>query len=151
MDHHLLVLLQRPQHQQQHQDVLLQHPAVLLQYTLLQYLLSSKDNASTRRIILAATSQNSAATVLTPGSTSEHMKVNVASTSVRRYPLSGPTSRSCTGGSFGGTSQGKNIMMPASPRRQGVSSTHPPRYQGFEPTIAPVSYTHLTLPTKRIV
>ena len=30
--------------------------------------------------------------------------------------------------------QGKNIMLPASPRRQGVSSVHPQRYQGFDPT-----------------
>ena len=38
VDHHLLVLLQLPQQQQQqHQHVLLQHPAVLLQYTLLQH------------------------------------------------------------------------------------------------------------------
>ena len=145
VDHHLLVLLQRPQHQQQHQHVLLQHLAVLLRYTLLQHLLSSKDNASTSRIILAAASQNSAATVLTPGSTSEHMKVNVTATSVRRCPLSGPTSRSCTGGSVGGTNQGKNIMMPASPRRQGVSSTHPPRYQGFDPTIAQVITLYIAL------
>ena len=39
VDHHLLVLLQRPQQQrQQQQHVLLQH-LVLLQYTLLQHLL----------------------------------------------------------------------------------------------------------------
>ena len=54
MDHHLLMLLQRPQQQQQH--VLLQHP-VLLQYTLLQHPLSSKDNASTSSDILAAALQ----------------------------------------------------------------------------------------------
>ena len=46
----LLVLLQRPQQQQQQQQqyVLLQLP-VLLQYTLLQHPLSSKDNASTKQ------------------------------------------------------------------------------------------------------
>ena len=80
MDHHLLVLLQRPQQQQQQQQhVLLQHP-VLLQYTLLQHPLSSKDNASTSSDILAAASHATAAAVLIPGSTSTHMKVNVAAT-----------------------------------------------------------------------
>ena len=80
VDHHLLVLLQRPQQQQQqHQHVLLQHP-VLLQYTLLQHPLSSKDNASTSSDILAAASHATAAAVLIPGSTSTPMKVNVAAT-----------------------------------------------------------------------
>ena len=74
--HHLLVLLQRPQQQQhkQQQRVLLQHK-VLLQFTLLQHSLSSKDNASTRVDILAAASHATAATaVLIPVSTSTHMK-----------------------------------------------------------------------------
>ena len=92
MDHHLLVLLQRAQQQQQQQQhVLLQHP-VLLQYTLLQHpvllqykllqhpLLSSKFNASTSSDILAPASHDTAAAVLIPGSTSTHMKVNVAAT-----------------------------------------------------------------------
>ena len=57
--------------------VLLQHP-VLLQYTLLQHPLSSKDNTSTSSDILAAASQAKAAAVLIPGSTSTHMKVDVA-------------------------------------------------------------------------
>ena len=30
--------------------------------------------------------------------------------------------------------QGKNVTLPASPRRHGVSSVHPQRYQGFDPT-----------------
>ena len=82
MDHHLLVLLQRPQQQQQQQQqhVLLQHP-VLLQYTLLQYPLSSKDNSSTSSDILEAASHaTAAAAVLIPGWTSTHMKVNVVAT-----------------------------------------------------------------------
>ena len=79
MDHHLLVLLQRSQQQQQQQRVLLQHP-VLLQYTLLQHPLSSTENASTSSDILAAASHATAAAVLISGSTSTHMKVNVAAT-----------------------------------------------------------------------
>ena len=55
---------------------------------------------------------------------------------VRRCPLSGPTSRSCTGGSVRGTNQGKTFLLPASSRRQGVSPVHPQRYQGFDPTFA---------------
>ena len=66
VDHYLLVLLQ-------------QHP-VLLQYTLLQHPLSSKDNASTSSDILAAASHATAPAVLIPGSTSTHLKVNVAAT-----------------------------------------------------------------------
>ena len=78
MDHHLLVMVQRPQQQQQQQHVLLQHP-VLLQYTLLQHPLSSEDNAGTSSGILVAASHATAAAVLIPGSTSTHMKkVNVA-------------------------------------------------------------------------
>ena len=50
-------------------------------------------------------------------------------------PLSGPTSRSCPGGSVRGTNQGKNVTLPALPRRQGVS-IHPLRHQGFDPTFA---------------
>ena len=74
------LLLQRPQQQQQQQQhVLLQHP-VLLQYTLLQHPLSSKDNASTSSDILAAASRATAAVVPIPSSTSTHMKVNVAAT-----------------------------------------------------------------------
>ena len=80
MDHHLILLLQRPQpqQQQQQQHVLLQH-RVLLQYTLLQHPVSRKDNASTSSDILAAASHATAAAV-TPGSTSTHMTVNVAAT-----------------------------------------------------------------------
>ena len=74
MNYHLLVLLQRPQHQQQEQQhVLLQH-LVLLQYAPLQHPLSSKDNACTSSDILAAASQATAAAVLIPGSTSTHVK-----------------------------------------------------------------------------
>ena len=114
MGHHLLVLLQRPQQQQhkQQQRVLLQHK-LLLQFTLLQHSLSSKDNASTRGDILAAASHATAAAVLILGSTSTHMnlKAKVASTFGQKMsPIwaSGPTSRSCTGGSVRGTNQGKN-------------------------------------------
>ena len=77
VDHHLLVLLQRPQQQHQ-QQVLPQHP-VLPQYRLLQHPLSSKDNASTSSDILAAASHATAAAVLIPDSTS-HMKMSVAAT-----------------------------------------------------------------------
>ena len=80
MDHRLHVLVQRPQQQQQQQqqqNMLLQHP-VLLQCTLLQHPLSSKYNATTSSDILAVASHATAATVLIPGSTSTHMKVNVA-------------------------------------------------------------------------
>ena len=74
VDHHLLVLVQRPQQQQQQQQhVLMQHPA-LLQYTLMQQPLSSKDTASTSGDILSAASHATAAAVLIPGSTSTHMK-----------------------------------------------------------------------------
>ena len=52
MGHQFLVLLQRLQQQQQQQRVLLQLP-VLLQYTLMQYPLSSKYNANTSSDILA--------------------------------------------------------------------------------------------------
>ena len=80
VDHHLLVLLQRPQQQQQQQQhVLLQH-LVLLQYTLLQHPLSSKGNASTSSDILATGSHATAAAALIPGSTSTHMEVNLAAT-----------------------------------------------------------------------
>ena len=80
VDHRLLVLLQRPQQQQQQQQhVPLQHP-VLLQYTLLQHPLSSKDNASTSSDTLAAGSHATAAAVLIPGSASTHMKMNAAAT-----------------------------------------------------------------------
>ena len=78
---HLLVLLQRPQQQQQ-QHVLLQHP-VLLQYVLLQQPLSSKDTpvqAVTCYILAAVSHATPAVGVLIPGSTSTHMKVNVAGT-----------------------------------------------------------------------
>ena len=61
------------------EHVLLQHP-VLLQYALLQHPLSSNDNASTSSDILAAASHATAAAVHIPGSTSTHMKVNVAAT-----------------------------------------------------------------------
>ena len=87
VDDHLVVLLQRPQQQQQqqhqHQYVLPQHP-VLLQYTLLQLPLSSKDDASTSSDILAAGFHATAAAALIPGSTSTHMKVNVAATLVQK-------------------------------------------------------------------
>ena len=55
------------------------HPE-LLQYTLLQHPLSSKDNASTSSDVLPAASHATAASVLIPGSTSTSMKVNVAAT-----------------------------------------------------------------------
>ena len=80
MGQRLPVLLQRLQQQQQQQQqrVLLQLP-VMLQYTLTQYPLSSKDNASTSCDILAsAASHVTTAAVLIPGLTSIHMKVNVA-------------------------------------------------------------------------
>ena len=71
--HHLHVLLQRlQQQQQQQQHVPLQHPA-LVQYTLLQCPLPSKDYASKRSDILAAVSHATAAAVFIPGSTSTHM------------------------------------------------------------------------------
>ena len=74
MDHHILVLLQRPQQQQQHQQhVLLQHP-VLLRYALMQHPLSSKYISSASSDILAAASHATAAAVLIPGSTSTHME-----------------------------------------------------------------------------
>ena len=98
MDHHLFVLLQRPQQQQQ------QHP------------LSSKDNASTSSDILAAASHATATAVLISGSTSTHMKVDVVA--IFGCSLSGPTSRSCTSSSVRGTNQGKNFMRLASPSRQ---------------------------------
>ena len=82
--------------------------------------------------ILAVTSHATAAAVLIPGSTSTHMKRRCNF----RSEVSGSTSRSCTGGSVSGTYQGKNVMLRASPRRQGVSSVHPQRYQGFDPTYA---------------
>ena len=60
--------------------------------------------------------------------------------SVRRCPPSGPTSRSCIGGSVRGTNQGKNVTLPASPRRLGVSSLHSQRYEDFDPTFDKASY-----------
>ena len=91
MGQRLPVLLQRLQQQQQQQQqrVLLQLP-VTLQYTLTQYPLSSKDNASTSSDILARRlptlqQQQSSSPVLT----SIHMKVNVAGI-FRRCPLVGP-------------------------------------------------------------
>ena len=57
-----------------------------------------------------------------------HMKVNLAAAFGQICPLSGHTSRSCTGGSVRGTNQGKNVMLPASRRRQGLSSVHPQRF-----------------------
>ena len=69
-------------------------------------------------------------------------------------PLPGPASRSCTDGSVRGTNQGKNAMLPTSPRRQGVSSVHPQRYQGFDPTFAQgiiLYYTPEAICQKRIV
>ena len=60
--------------------MLRQHP-VLLQYTLPQHPLSSKDNVSTSSSdILTAASHATAAAVLTPGSASTHMELNVAAT-----------------------------------------------------------------------
>ena len=64
------------------------------------------------------------------------MKLNVAATFGQKSPSSGHTSRSCTGGSVRRTNQGKNAMLLASPRRQGVPSVRPQRYQGFDPTFA---------------
>ena len=79
--HHHLELLQRLQwqQQQQQQHVSLHHP-VLLQYTLMQYPLSSKDNTSTSSDTLAAAPHATAAAVLIPRSTSTHVQVNVAAT-----------------------------------------------------------------------
>ena len=81
MGHHHLELLQRLQwqQQQQQQHVSLHHP-VLLQYTLMQYPLSSKDNTSTSSDTLAAAPHATAAAVLIPRSTSTHVQVNVAAT-----------------------------------------------------------------------
>ena len=139
VEHHLLVLLQRPQQQQQQQQqhVLLQHP-VLLQYTLLQHPLSSKDNASTSSDILAAGSHaTTAAAILIPGSTSTHMKVNVAAnlgqkmSSVWAYftklhrrlrPRHEPGHE-------------RHAACVAETARR-VSSVHPQRCQGFDPTFA---------------
>ena len=100
----------------------------MLQYTLLQHPLSIKDNASTSSDILLAASHATAAAVLMPGSTSTHMKVNVAATFGQKMSpvwsyftkLHRRTSRSCTGGSVRGTNEGKNVMLPTSPRRQEV-------------------------------
>ena len=80
VDHHLLVLLQRPQQKQQQQ----QHvraaatPGTAAIYAAATP--SSKDNANTSSDILAEASHATAAAVLIPGSTSTHMKVNVAAT-----------------------------------------------------------------------
>ena len=123
VDHHLLVLLQRPQQQQQQhqQHVLLQH-LVLLQYTLLPHPLSSKDSASTSSDILAAGSHATAAevAVLISGSTSTQHKGE----------------RRCTFGSedvlclgllhevapavpSAGRTGARTSLLPASPTRQG--------------------------------
>ena len=59
--------------------MLLQHLVMLL-YTLLQYPPSSKDNANTSSDTLEAASHATAAAVLNLGSTSTHLKVNVAAT-----------------------------------------------------------------------
>ena len=88
-----------------------------------------KNNASTTSDILAAGSHATAARVLIPGSTSTHMKVNVVAFFSQKMSS---VSRSYTGGSVRGTNQGKNVMMPASPRRQGESSVHPQPYQRFD-------------------
>ena len=83
MDHHILVLLERPQQQQQQQQhVLLQHRCPCCCNTgcccstrCCNAPLSSKDDASTSSNILAAASHpTAAAAVLIPGSTSIHMK-----------------------------------------------------------------------------
>ena len=81
VDHHLLVLLHRPQQQQQlqQQHVLMPYP-VLLQYTLVQHPLSSKDTASTSSDTLGAASHATAAAVPISGSTSTDMKVNADAT-----------------------------------------------------------------------
>ena len=138
VDYHLLVLLQRPQQQQQQQQhVLLKHP-VLLPPTLL-HPLSSKDDVSTSSDINASTSSGGG---FSRYSNSPHPRFHTDThetspqRSVRRCPLSGPSWRSCTGGSVSGMNQGKNVMLPASARRQGVWSVHPQRYQRFAPTFA---------------
>ena len=83
VDHHILVLLERPQQQQQQQQhVLLQHRCPCCCNTgcccstrCCNAPLSSKDDASTSSNILAAASHpTAAAAVLIPGSTSIHMK-----------------------------------------------------------------------------
>ena len=83
MGHQFLVLLQRLQQQQQQQRVLLQLP-VLLQYTLMQYPLSSKYNANTSSDIMAAASHATSAAVLIPGSI--HKNVNVAAIVSQKMP-----------------------------------------------------------------
>ena len=114
-----------------------QHP-VLLQCTRLQHPLSSKDNASTKAVLFwrrVSTLQQQQ-----PSSPVRHRhtrRLTSLQLWVRRCPLSRPTSRSCTGGSVRGTNQGQNvIVLPVSPRRQEVSSVHPQRCQGFDPTFA---------------
>ena len=45
--------------------------------------------------------------------------------------------------------QGKNVLLPASPRRQGVSSVHPQRYQGFDPTFTQDKASHYIIRPRR--
>ena len=138
MDHHLLVLLQRPQQQQQQhqQHVLLQH-LVLLQYTLLPHPLSSKDSASTSSDILAAGSHATAAAAIIPGSASTHMEVNVAATFGQKMsPVWAYFTKLHRRFRPRDEPGQKRVMLPAPPRRQVVSSVHAQRYQGFDPTFA---------------
>ena len=107
-----------------------QYP-VLLQYTLQQHPLSSKDNASTSSDILAAASHARAAAVLIPGLTSTHIKVNAAATFGHQMsPVSVYFTKLL---SVRGTNQGKNVMLPALPRRQGGSSVHPQGVSSVHP------------------
>ena len=116
------------------------HLLVLLHYALLQHPRSSKDGASTGSDINASRRSGGGFPRHSSGSPHPRSDTGTLETllqlSVTRCPLAGSSSRSCTGGSVRGTNQGKNVMLPASPRRQGVSSVHPQRYQGFDPTFA---------------
>ena len=151
VDHHLLVMLQRPQQQKQQQHVLLKHP------------LPSKYDASTSSDILAAASHATAAAVLIPGSTSTHMKLrcNFWSEDVPclgllhevapAVPSAGRTKartscclrrrdgKSCRLYTHNGTKALIRHLHKAS-----YYIIHPRRFARN----ASVSYTHLTLPTK---
>ena len=112
-----------------------QHP-VLLQFTLLQHPLSSKYNASTSSDILAAASHATAAAILVPGSTSALMKVNVAAIFGQKMSPVWVYFTKSHRRFRPRDDQGKNVMLSASPRRQGESSVHPQRNQGFDATFA---------------
>ena len=123
---HLLVLLQRPQQQQQQQQQ--------QQHVLLQHLLSSKITP-VQAVIFWRRLPRYSSSSLHPRYDIDTYETSLQ-LSVGRRPLSGPTPRSCTRGSVRGTNQGNGAMLLASPRRQGVSSLDPQRYQGLDPTFA---------------